>query len=427
MRHAGFKKVSFPARLAPAVKGIVAGRPDYISLWGGRGSAKSVTAARAIVMRCELRPTHVVCIRFSETSTKESSKAELATAIDDVSLEPEKWNVRFHDIVHENGSRLIFRGIRAHTIGNLRSISGKYQIAFIEEAQFVEEAALRDFLPSFRPREGGTLLLVSNPLDPEGCVYRDFCDPAKLAYPEQTLSIQQNWDHNPFFPERLRALKDRAYAVDKEMADWEWGGVPLLNAKANVFKRGRHWVTGNLDAKTENAVPFYGLDFGQGTAPTIVVQCFLLPPYGDERRETVYVARENVVEHEEIDADWLDPFVSTVGVREGDVVTADKQALGWRNAPGGWTLKLAYKPPASVDRGVKWLKERRIVVEKECATTIRHLVRYSFRVDRAGVVHPEYVDADNDAVDAIRYAFNKPIFGKAIPEQRKWRVLVNGQ
>ena len=67
------------------------------------------------------------------------------------------------------------------------------------------------------------------------------------------------------------------------------------------------------------------------------------------------------------------------------------------------------KQAGGEDRGVKWLKSKRILVEQDCETTVWQMSRYAYKV-KDEVILPEYADDNDDAPDCIRYACHAQIY-----------------
>lgn len=71
----------------------------------------------------------------------------------------------------------------------------------------------------------------------------------------------------------------------------------------------------------------------------------------------------------------------------------------------GLFISGAKKGPDSVDYGVKWLQgRRRIYIDKRRApNAYREFVSYEYERNRAGQYISAYPDANNHAIDAVRY------------------------
>lgn len=68
----------------------------------------------------------------------------------------------------------------------------------------------------------------------------------------------------------------------------------------------------------------------------------------------------------------------------------------------------AIKGPGSVEYGMKWLQNRKLIIDPERTPTVyREFVNYEFERDREGNVMSGYPDKDNHTIDSTRYALEK--------------------
>ena len=101
----------------------------YKGAWGGRGSGKSHFFAELLVERCILDKTHAVCLREVQESLTQSVKKLLEIKINDLGL-GEKFSVKYDKIVSDNGSLIIFSGLKQHTVESIKSLEG-YDIGMV--------------------------------------------------------------------------------------------------------------------------------------------------------------------------------------------------------------------------------------------------------------------------------------------------------
>jgi phage terminase large subunit len=69
-------------------------------------------------------------------------------------------------------------------------------------------------------------------------------------------------------------------------------------------------------------------------------------------------------------------------------------------------MEAVKKWPNSVMEGIRWMRSHKaIVIHPDCPNTAREFRLYAHKVDRnTGDILPDIVDANNHAIDAIRYA-----------------------
>ncbi len=72
----------------------------------------------------------------------------------------------------------------------------------------------------------------------------------------------------------------------------------------------------------------------------------------------------------------------------------------------GLNISGAKKGPDSIDYGMKWLQNRaHIYIDKRrCPNTYREFVSYEYERNKDGQFISAYPDANNHAIDAVRYA-----------------------
>lgn len=64
----------------------------------------------------------------------------------------------------------------------------------------------------------------------------------------------------------------------------------------------------------------------------------------------------------------------------------------------------AKKGPGSIEHGIKWIQNHKIIVHPRCVDMIKELTSYKWREDKDGNVIPKPVDLNNHLLDALRYA-----------------------
>ena len=92
-------------------------------LYGGRGSAKSWSIARAIIVKCANTNIRVLCCRETQTSILQSVHRLLSDQIALMGLS-HSFEIQEKKILGKNGSEITFIGIRQQGIANLKSLEG---------------------------------------------------------------------------------------------------------------------------------------------------------------------------------------------------------------------------------------------------------------------------------------------------------------
>lgn len=177
----------------------------YKVLHGGRGSSKSWSAARALILLAATKPIRVLCARETQKSIQESVHRLLKDQIGMLGLD-EFFEVQETKILGRNGSDFAFVGVRQQGVTNLKSFEGT-DICWIEEAQVVTKRSWDVLIPTIRKPRSEIWITFNPELDDDETYKRFVIDP-----PEGAWVLPVNWHHNPWFPaelerERLDMLK----------------------------------------------------------------------------------------------------------------------------------------------------------------------------------------------------------------------------
>lgn len=203
----------------------------YKGAFGGRGGAKSHFFADQVILRTYTRPARVVCIREVQNTIRDSVHQLLRDKIVSHGL-ADFYEVIDNEIRGENGSLVIFRGMKDYTADGIKSLEG-FEIAWVEEAQTLSAKSLKLLRPTIRT-EGSELWFSWNPRfadDPVDSFFR-----GEHPHP-QAVCVEVNWPDNPWFPQVLMDEKDADYAKDPDMAEHVWGGAYQVISEGAYFAR----------------------------------------------------------------------------------------------------------------------------------------------------------------------------------------------
>lgn len=192
-------RLEVPAKLLP----LLEGNNRYRVIHGGRGSGKSWTVARLLVLLAASKPIRVLCARETQKSIQESVHRLLKDQIEILGLS-DKFDVQETRILGRNGSDFSFAGIRQQGIANLKSFEGT-DIVWIEEAQVVTKRSWDVLIPTIR-KPGSEIWITFNPELDSDETYERFV----LSPPTGAQVIACNWSDNPWFPPEL----------EQERIDW---------------------------------------------------------------------------------------------------------------------------------------------------------------------------------------------------------------
>jgi phage terminase large subunit len=108
----------------------------YKCAWGGRGSSKSWSFARALLVLGVKQPTRVLCAREFQNSISQSVHKLLSDQIIDLRLES-FYEITQNTIRGQNGTEFAFVGLK-NNVANIKSYEG-VDICWVEEAQSVSK------------------------------------------------------------------------------------------------------------------------------------------------------------------------------------------------------------------------------------------------------------------------------------------------
>ena len=102
--------------------GFLFERSRYKAAYGGRGSAKSHSAAAALVVQGAEKPQRILCCREIQRSIKDSVKRLLDDKIRACGLSS-FYHSTDAEIIGDNGTQFIFAGLRTH-VESIKSMEG---------------------------------------------------------------------------------------------------------------------------------------------------------------------------------------------------------------------------------------------------------------------------------------------------------------
>jgi len=403
--------IKLPHKLVP-VFAPARGSFRYRALKGGRGSAKSFTAAKMAAIWGYAEPIRVLCAREFQASIAESFHAELKAAI-----ASEPWLAAAYDVGRDylrgcNGTEFIFRGLRRNT-QSIKSIHG-VDLTIVEEAEDVPENSWLDLEATVFRQPKSELWSIWNP--------RFDGSPVDMRFvkkpPPSSIVVHVNHADNPFFPPALEDLRKREQErLDPNTYAHVWEGAYLVNSDAQVFAN--KWESREFEPGPDWDGPYQGGDFGFSQDPTAAVRCWV-------HDDCLYVEHEAGKVGLELDdtsrfiCDRIDGFENFVtrwdNARPESISHLKRHGLPRSVSVNKWQ--------GSVEDGVAFMRSfRRIIVHPQCTGTAKEMRLYSYKVDRlTGDVLPVIVDEWNHYIDAIRYAI-EPMIKKA--QSMDW--YVNGK
>jgi phage terminase large subunit len=205
-------KAQFPAKL-----GFLFHPKRYKVARGGRGSGKSWSFARALLILGNQNKLRIGCFREVQKSIKDSVHKLLSDQIQALGL-GQDYEVLTTEIRNKRtGTEILFSGLSDHTAESIKSFEG-LDIAWIEEGQAVSARSWSILIPTLRKEDPVTgqpseIWVSYNPdLETDETHQRFAIDP-----PPDCVSVLVNYNDNPWFPavlEQERLECKRKYPKD---------------------------------------------------------------------------------------------------------------------------------------------------------------------------------------------------------------------
>lgn len=216
-------RVELPEKMAEALF-----KPSrYKVFYGGRGGAKSVSIARALLVLGYSEKHKILCAREIQKSIQDSVHSLLKEQIAELGLES-FYEVQKSTILGKNGTEFLFAGLRSN-IANIKSIPNITR-AWIEEAQSASATNIKTLALTVRAADS-EIWLSFNPELEDDPVYQEYV----VTPPDDALVVKINYTDNPFFPEVLRKEMESDRRKNYESYKHVWEGQPKQSVEGAVF------------------------------------------------------------------------------------------------------------------------------------------------------------------------------------------------
>lgn len=369
---------------------LINDKSRYKVAYGGRGSGKSWSAARCLILKALESKIRILCTRQLQTSIANSVHKLLSDSIFELGFQ-DYFDITRDSIRCKNGSEFFFKGIQ-NNINEIKSIEG-IDYCWVEEAQSVSEESWEVLIPTIR-KENSEIWVTFNPDREEDATYSRFV----TNPPPDSIVRLVNYNDNPWFPDVLR--KEMEYCKETDFAKYEhiWLGKTVIDTDLQVYH-------GKFELKEfdtpEDTTFYYGADWGFANDPTAVIRCFI-------KDQCLYIDYESGgvgVEFEELPQ----LFNAIPDIRRWDIRadSARPETISYMSRQG-YRVKACPKWKGSVEDGIEYIRSfRRIYVHPRCKHTYEEFKFYSYKQDKnTGDVLPVVLDKNNHYMDALRYALN---------------------
>lgn len=373
--------VNFP----PKFKSLF--RPHrYKVYYGGRGSAKSWSVARFLILQSLRSPIRILCTREFQNSISASVLQLIASQIKLMKLDA-LFDVQKNTIKSITGSDFIFEGLR-HNVTKIKSMEG-IQYCWIEEGEKISAESLDVLIPTIR-KPGSEIIITFNPDSLDDPVYQRYV----VNPPDGCITQKVNYFDNKHFPDVLRREMEYMKRVDYQRYLHIWEGEARTHSDAQIFNG--KFISDDFETP-DDALFYYGADFGFSTDPSTLIRCYI-------RDNMLYIDHEWWGLHVEIDE--LPEAYKTVPDSQEWWIEADSSrpdTISYIKRKG---YRIRGVEKTKVEDGIEFLKSfEKIVVHSRCKHTLEEFKNYSYIVDRlSGNITPKIEDKHNHCIDALRYA-----------------------
>jgi len=200
----------------------------YKVMFGGRGSAKSWTVAKKLLIKGTEKPTRILCTRELQKSIKQSVHKLLVDQISILGLKA-FYTVTDTAIKGLNGTEFMFMGVK-HNTEEIKSTEG-VDICWIEEAHALTETSWDIIDPTIR-KGGSEIWVTFNTRFKFDHIYQLFIanDPPPGSWVQRV-----NHGDNPYFTEVLTDQMEHMKTIDFEKYLHIWEGQLKMLAEGAIF------------------------------------------------------------------------------------------------------------------------------------------------------------------------------------------------
>jgi len=397
---------------------------SYINLPGGRGSCKSSFVSLEIVdgiMKDFTGESSAIIFRRYANTMRESVYAQISWAIEQLGVS-QYWRGNVSPMQFTflpTGAQIIFRGLDdSSKLKSIKPRKGIFRYIWFEEfSELPGENFTRSVMQSVQ--RGGENFIVFRSFNPPisasnwANIYIQRPDPRGITLHTSYLDVPSEWLGEGFIyeAERLKEINEAAYRHEYLGEATGTGGEVFPNITVREI----------TDEEISQMQYIYaGIDFGFSIDPAVFVRVAY-----DRKHDTVYLLDEIYKKHmsnkqlaEEIKAKGYDKTgqIKNLGIYGGYEPYCESQTIICDSAEPksvsdlqseGLKAIACRKYQGSVIYGIKWLQNRRIVIDPaRTPNAHREFISYEYETTRDGEFLADVPDRDNHTIDAVRYALD---------------------
>ncbi|WP_424765703.1 PBSX family phage terminase large subunit [Paenibacillus sp. sgz302251] len=365
---------------------------NYLVLYGGGGSGKSVFAVQKLVFRMLTESPHRFLVVRKVKDTLRTSVFQLF--LDVISQwglsDLFKINTTSMEITFKpNGNKTIFKGLDDPE--KIKSIAGITGI-WVEEATELSADDLDQLDIRLRgnTKHYKQIIISFNPIVETHWLKKRFFD---YDDPDAKV-VKTTYKDNVFidaeYIRKLEKYKEINLRYYKVYALGEWGTLGDV-----IFEN--YAVQEISTLSTDYNMIIYGLDFGYHD-PSVLVRVGIK---GDD----IYILEE-FYRTKLTNTDLIEEAKKRV-TREYQIIADSAEADRIQEFKrAGFRIKGVKKGKGSVKDGIDFMRARRIYIHPSCVEAIKEFGFYEYKKDKQGNSIDEPMDAFNHVIDAIRYAIS---------------------
>lgn len=372
---------------------------------GSRGSKKSKTTALWHIYNMMKYPdANTLVVRKTERTLKDSVMADLRWAIDRLGV-TQYWKYTTNPLeltYIPTGQKILFRGFdEPMKITSITVPKGVlcwcwceecYEITREEDFDMLNES-IRGVVPEGLFKR---FTITFNPWSDKHWLKKRFFDTPNT---EDKLAMTTTYRCNEWMDavdrkvfEDMKIRNPRRYRV---AADGEWGIVDGL-----IYE---NWVEENFDVQKIAAKPsvtaVFGLDFGYTNDPTALSCCLV-----DGKEKIIYVFDE--MYQKAMTNEMIAEKIIRMGYAKEKIIadSAEPKSIDRLYELGLRRIRRASKGRDSVNNGITYIQEFKIVIHPKCVNFLTEISMYTWDEDKFGHKVNKPIDESNHLMDATRYA-----------------------
>lgn len=236
--------IEIPEKILPALET----KARIIVLIGGRGSAKSESVARILLMKAQTEGADVLCGREYQNSIDDSVHKLLCELIETIGVEGA--NTTEKKIDFDGGGLFRYKGF-ARNSAAVKSAQG-FKYSWVEEAQDLSARSIKDLLPTIRAGNS-QLIFTANPQasnDPFSqrfiVPFKHILDKKEIYEDDMHLIIKVNWRDNPWHSELEKQRQWDFENMSRAEYDHIWEGAFNDTVENSIIKA--EWFDAAIDA-----------------------------------------------------------------------------------------------------------------------------------------------------------------------------------